>query len=104
MNRQYEKNIYFSVQENAWCDQETFEEWIDFVWMPFVETKRPLPTLLILDQYKVHQQDKILEKLANLGTLVIHLPPGETSKLQVLDVGINKPFKDLKNKSHEEDR
>ena len=31
--------------------------------------------------------------VADLGTLVILLPPGETSKVQVLDVGINKPFK-----------
>jgi hypothetical protein len=29
----------------------------------------------------------------NLGTIVIHLPPGETSKLQILDVGVNRPFK-----------
>jgi hypothetical protein len=64
------------------------------IWKPFTELKHPLPMLLIFNQYKVHRQDKVVERLVNLGTLVIHLPPGETSQLQVLDVRVNKQFKD----------
>jgi hypothetical protein len=92
--RKFENNAHFSCQQNAWCDKAAFMDWIEFIWKPFTELKCPLPTLLILDQYKVHRQDKVLERLANLGTLVIHLPLGETSQLQALDVGVNKQFKD----------
>jgi hypothetical protein len=33
------------------------------------------------------------EAISKLGGLVIILPPGETSKVQILDLGINKPLK-----------
>jgi hypothetical protein len=80
LHRKY-NNLFLSCQENAWCDKESFQEWIRMVWKPFTESKYPLPTLLILDQNKVHRQEKVIETLQSLGTLVIHLPPGETSQL-----------------------
>jgi hypothetical protein len=49
--------------------------------------------MLILDQFTVHKTNSVLSALGKLGTVAILLSPGETSKLQILDVGINKPFK-----------
>jgi hypothetical protein len=45
------------------------------------------------DDYAVHETEKVRNELAKLGTFVIMLPGGTTNHIQVLDVGINKPFK-----------
>jgi hypothetical protein len=92
LNSQYD-DVVFSCQENAWCDEKAMLEWIELVWKPFATLKYPHLTLLILDQFSVHKTNSVLEALSDLGTIVIHLPPGETSKLQILDVGVNRPFK-----------
>jgi hypothetical protein len=69
-------------------------EWIEMVWKPFALSKGGQKTILLLDQYTVHKTREVIDKLKRFGTIVILLPAGETSKVQVLDVGINKPFKD----------
>ena len=56
-------------------------------------------SLLILDNFSVHCTNSTHSKLSSIGTCVEMLPPNFTSKLQPLDFGLNKPFKDrLKNR------
>jgi hypothetical protein len=70
-------------------DEATIMEWIKMVWQPFVETKTGLCWLLI-DDFKAHMTAKVCHKFVACRTII---PPGYTSKLQVMDVGLNKPFK-----------
>ena len=49
---------------------------------------------LLLDSYSVHMTNKSLTALQDCGTEVDHIVKGYTEKLQVLDVGMNNPFKD----------
>jgi hypothetical protein len=51
--------------------------------------------LLELDQCKVHLMGSVVGALEGCGTEVEFILPGYTGKLQVLDVGINKPFKEI---------
>ncbi len=41
----------------------------------------------------VHETSAIKETLRRLGTKILHIPRGYTGRLQVLDVGVNHPFK-----------
>jgi hypothetical protein len=94
LNRLNPGEAIFAVQKNGWIDEELMLKWIESVWAPYVSTKSSI-CVLLLDACSAHFAPSVSSKFAELGTLVIPLPPGETSKVQVLDVGVNKPFKDL---------
>ena len=67
-------------------------KWVDRVWRPFAEAKEG-PSLLFLDKAHVHLTVKVCYQIALLNTELEIIPEGYTSKLQVMDVGLNKQFK-----------
>ncbi len=46
-----------------------------------------------MDSCAAHETAAIKEALGNHDTKVLYIPRGFTSRLQVLDVGVNKPLK-----------
>ena len=68
-------------------------KWIELVWRRFCE-ERGLPTYLILDEFSVHMMSETMRKIQRCGTQVDNIPAGYTGAVQVLDKGVNKPFKD----------
>ena len=44
--------------------------------------------------HAAHNVASVREKIADEGWVQLCLPPNMTSRVQILDVGINKPFKD----------
>jgi hypothetical protein len=89
----YPQSIEYTVQENAWNDKCVFLEWIEKVWGPFTRSLNG-PSLLFLDEFTVHLMGECRAAIQAWGTEVIMIYPSYTSKLQVMDVGVNKPFKD----------
>jgi transposase-like protein len=83
----------YAVQPKAWMDEEKMLDWIDQVWKPWTATKTG-PTMLILDEFTAHMTHEVRRKIADCGTHLEFVPGGYTSRLQVMDVGLNKPFKD----------
>ena len=49
--------------------------------------------MLIMDECTSHLTSSVNKELNDVGTQVEIIPGGYTSKLQVMDVGINRPFK-----------
>ena len=47
-----------------------------------------------MDDSTVHKVGRCVDAIKNCGTEIDFVLPGYTSRLQVLDVGVNKPFKD----------
>ena len=66
-------------------------EWIEKVWKPFVQDK-PL-TYPVIDEFSAHMTEAVGQAFGRLRTVVDFVVGGYTSKLQTLDVGVNKPFK-----------
>jgi hypothetical protein len=93
LNNMFGQLSLFGCQKKGWCDKVTMLDWIRLVWAPFARSKAPLPLLLMLDQHPVHKMAEISAALSALNTILVLLPAGETSRVQVLDVGINRPFK-----------
>jgi hypothetical protein len=85
---------FYSVQPKAWMDTERMLEWVDKVWKPWTLSKGGRPTMLILDEFSAHMTDEVRRAYAACGTFLELVPGGYTSRLQVMDVGVNKPFKD----------
>jgi hypothetical protein len=83
----------YAVQNKAWMDEFTMLDWVEKVWKPFADSKEGM-TYMILDEAASHMTRNVREAIAQCNTEIDFIPGGYTSKLQVLDVGINKPFKD----------
>lgn len=91
MAKQKDNRVYACCQEKAYCDSLVMEVWIKHCLAPFYEKKST--GLLMMDNFTAHNTASVKKLTASLGVMSVRLPPNMTSKLQILDVGINKPFK-----------
>ena len=92
----YDRRVKVMYQEKAWCE-EILEEWISTEWAnPF---KNPIGQnsdrkILIDDVHRAQQTNSVKELSKKHKTSLVNVPPGCTSRVQVVDVLIKKPFKD----------
>ena len=93
----YDRPVKAMYQEKAWCDEEIMKEWIS------TERSNPLKNpvgqnsdwkILIADVHCAQQTNSVKELLKKHKTSLVNVSPGCTSRVQVVDVLRNKPFKD----------
>jgi hypothetical protein len=87
----FPNSCVYTVQEKGWIDKDTFLEWIEKVWKLF--TKGKTSTYLLMDEFAVHKAATCTKVMEECGTQFDLIYVGYTPCLQVLDVGVNKPFK-----------
>src|SRR5689334_10134887 len=83
-----------SVQENAWNDGVLMLEWVNRVLNPWVQQRGGHRSLLIRDDFRGHWVEPVCARLIPCGIDTNCIPRGYTAKLQVFDVGVNKPCHD----------
>ena len=66
--------------------------WINEIYLKYTGSKK---SLLVMDTFSAHCSDEIISLLSKHHTRVALIPGGCTSKLQPLDVSLNKPFKQV---------
>ena len=73
------------------------------MWKEFVRNhcQGRVGSYILMDEFKVHMMGVCVRELGNLGTAIDYVPGGYTSKLQMLDVGVMKPFKDFMTQEYE---
>ena len=92
-------NMMYSVQSKAWVDSDIFHNWIDMglksyvTWIERDEQIKMKETYLLMDEFVVHKKASCTRAIQELGTEIDYIGRHYTSKLQVLDVGVNKQFK-----------
>ena len=82
--------IVVRVQPKGWNDAELTKVWIQHVLHQYTKTKH---ALLVWDTFSGHMTEDVSEELRRKNITVAVIPGGCTSKIQPLDVCINKPFK-----------
>jgi DDE superfamily endonuclease len=87
-------------QEKAWVDQRVFKHWIADVWKPLT-VERTDKTYLLMDEFSVHLMTTCCSAIKECGLEVDYNLGGYTSKPQVMDVGVNKPFKGYVREAYE---
>ena len=92
--------LKFIYQENSWVDQRVFKHWIAEVWRPFT-AERADKTYLLMDEFSVHLVTSCCNAIKECGSEVDYILGGYTSRLQVMDVGVNKPFKGYVREAYE---
>ncbi len=91
----YDPRVHCCVQEKAYCDESIMKIWIEHCFKLYVNTAGVKQlSLLMMDNFSPHQLKSVRDQLAENICILSLLPANMTSKLQILDVGINKPFKD----------
>jgi hypothetical protein len=101
----YPQGQFYTVQDNAWVDCHVFLQWVNSVWSPF-STGGDVGgngdgSYLIMDEFSVHMKSEVSKAIQQLGTEIEFIPGGYTGALQVLDKGINKPFKQYVQQAYE---
>ena len=100
------EGVLICVQQKAWMDAELMEQYLEHIWQPYVEKTADelgLPdhnALLTLDSFKAHTTEEFEKKMEDQGTTYCVIPGGCKSKLQPLDVLINKLYKQILGRVH----
>jgi DDE superfamily endonuclease len=75
-------------------DTRLMVDWVDKVVRPWAESKQGRPTIVIMDEFSAHLTTPTRRALSALGCHLVTIPGRYTWRLQVMDVGLIKPFKD----------
>ena len=84
-----------TANEKGWMNETLMVRWLTEIWMKEVGRK----SLLVMDSFRGHLTDRVKSALKQRRVIPAIIPGGCTSKLQPLDVSINKPFKQSLRKS-----
>jgi len=92
LKRPIDINMLILNSINGWMNKDLMIIWLEEVLFPCVKTE---PCLLLVDSYEARMTDKVIAFLSKhknieLGIIV----GGNTDKIQPLDNGVNKSFKD----------
>ena len=79
-----------NVQPKGWNDSELTKVWIQKVLYQYTAKQY---SLLVWDTFTGHMTEDVAEELQSKNISVAVIPGGCTSKIQPLDVSLNKPFK-----------
>lgn len=85
---------------NAWATNIIIKDWIKTIYIPFFSKKDLSDILLIWDYATMHNSFEILNYLYKNNINVIFIPRGLTCIL-LLDLSINRPFKDWIRREYE---
>lgn len=84
-------NVIVRANEKGWVNENEMLWWIENIWSKRAPNNPR--SLLILDSFRAHLVDPVKQRLLTHHTNMAVIPGGLTSKLQPLDVSINKSFK-----------
>jgi transposase-like protein len=98
----YPIDCELTVQENAWFDKGVMLDWIERVWKREVAVDPDEVYYLLIDSFTTHMTREVRQAFNDCNTEVDFIPPNYTSRLQMLDVGVNRPFKMMMRKQFEE--
>ena len=84
------RDIIVTNQHKGWMDSKLMHEWILKVLVKYTKGRH---ALLIFNTFKGHLAEDVLQRLESNNITVVTIPGGCTSKVQPLDVSLNKPFK-----------
>ena len=95
-------NVHITCSENHWSTQETMQQFVAHVIVPYSKAKIQEHALkpdsrivLVLDVWNVHKSEefRMFLRTQHPNIHLVFVPPNCTSKLQVADVILQRPFK-----------
>jgi DDE superfamily endonuclease len=84
------QQMEYGMRQKGWMDENLMLQWIEQVWKPSVTYFEV--SYFILDCCTSHVTTAVKEAFDNCNTELVFILKDYTSKLQLIDDGINKPF------------
>ena len=84
------RGVVVAVQPKAWNDSALMKVWVEKVLCRYTQKHH---ALLVWDTFTGHMTDEVAEELRKRNVTVATILGCCTSKVQLLDVSLNKPFK-----------
>ena len=94
---------FISVNENAWATDKIINFWFYHICLKYFQNPENLCdnlVYLILDKATSHITQNILDTFKSNNQFLSFIPAGLTRFFQLLDVVVNKPFKDSLRKKY----
>ena len=90
----YTQGCFYACQYRAWMDEAVMVSWVDKVLKTYIQyAPAGIHMIILLDQYRCHMMESVMNKIQYLGCSVEHIPRGCTGLDRPVDVGMGKPFK-----------
>ena len=93
----WDSRVCVMFQEKAWCDEAIMKAWVNREWSNILTNPHnPSSTgkILVADVHTAQQTEAVKTALGHYKSKLVNVPPGCTSRVQPLNVSINKPFKE----------
>ncbi|GES73408.1 pogo transposable element with KRAB domain [Rhizophagus clarus] len=81
-------------QQNSWMDSNLMIDYVDYINESRTDSESKSPMMMIYVSFKGYLEESVKKKFHENGIDLAVIPGGLTSVCQLLDVAINKPFKD----------
>lgn len=92
--RRWDIRVFEEFQQKTWCDKKVMIQWISTQWGNVLLNRKTLVSNgKILFVHTVQQTDSVKLGLQKKDAILINVPSGTTSRVQLLDVCIKKLFK-----------
>ena len=88
----FSPEVIVRANPTGWMNESEMLYWIENVWVKRARLSNP-QSLLVLDSFSAHIVDTVKRRFREKNTEIAVIPGGLTSRLQPLDVSINKSFK-----------
>ena len=85
--------VYIRANPTGWMDEKEMIWWMENVWHRRANLGSNPRSLLVLDSFTAHKTDPVKRRFREKNTDIAIIPGGLTSRLQPLDVSLNKSFK-----------
>ena len=79
------------MSENGWIEQELFFYWLKDLFLKYIPPERPV--MLVMDGHSSHYTPEAIRGAAQMGVIVLCIPPNTTHATQPLDVSLFGPLK-----------
>lgn len=90
---QFPDGVYIRANPSGWMDEKEMLWWMENVWHRRANLGSNPRSLLVLDSFSAHKTDPVKRRFREKNTDIAIIPGGLTSRLQPLDVSLNKSFK-----------
>ena len=95
------KGIISYNSASGWINHELMYDYLNDIIKPYTKSK---PAALIMDEYKAHWEDRVQDLARSMNLELIKVPPGTTSTQQPLDISVNGPMKQIRQRIYVENK
>jgi DDE superfamily endonuclease len=90
---EFPEGVVIRANPEGWMNEEEMVWWVKNIWTKRLRRGSNPKSLLVLDSFTAHKTNAVKNRFHEKKTNLAVIPGGLTSRLQPLDVSLNKPFK-----------